>query len=58
MNPAPAVLPPSEPSEKPAFGSNVLPSEATIRPHVCLTKPRAIPDAVPFANAAFNVPCA
>jgi hypothetical protein len=33
MNPAPAVLPPSEPVEKPVFGLNVLPMEATIRPH-------------------------
>src|SRR3954471_11094475 len=58
MNPAPVVLPPSEPVEKPAFGSKSLPSDATIRPHLCLTNPRAIPDALPLASAAFSVPCA
>src|SRR5207342_3322566 len=58
MNPAPAVAPPSEPFEKPALGSNELPIEATIRPQSCLTKPRAMPDASPFAIAPFSEPCA
>ena len=36
----------------------MLPSDATIRPHLCLTKPRAMPEAFPLAKAAFSVPCA
>jgi len=52
------VLDPIEPEEKPAVGLNADPSEATMWPHLPLTKPLASPDALPPAMAALSVPWA
>ena len=52
------VLEPIEPDEKPAVGSKAEPSDATMCPHLPLTKPRASPDALPPEIAALSVPWA
>ena len=55
-NPAPTVLEPIVPDEKPAVGLNAEPIDATTCPHLPCTNPRASPDALPPEIAALSVP--